>query len=38
MVDTEVLQQCPHVDVVEKRLEIGDIYGRENKTIKYEDQ
>jgi hypothetical protein len=38
MVHTEVLEQRPHVDVVEERLEIGDIYGTENKTIKYGDQ
>jgi hypothetical protein len=38
VVYTEVLKQRPHVDEVEERLEIGDIYGTENKTIKYEDQ
>jgi hypothetical protein len=38
MVDTEVLKQRPHVDEVEKRLETGDICGRENKTTKYEVQ
>lgn len=38
MIHTEVLQQYPHVDVVEKRLETGHICNKEKKTIKNNDQ
>ena len=33
MIHTEVLQQYPHVDVVEKRLETGYICKTEKKTV-----
>ena len=34
MVHTEVLQHYPHVDVVEERLETGDICKTENTVIR----